>query len=190
MTEKLEQYIEIIDKLRSTLEITKNENENLKKRIKYLEDLSMHDSLTEILNRRGVVNAITSDNESYKYLVVCDIDNFKEVNDLHGHLIGDEVLIKVANIIKNNIRESDIFGRVGGDEFVIGFKNCDKDIVDIRLENIQKDVALINHEYNAINIGISIGTTYYDAVKGYDNNFFVADKEMYRVKKKNKKIVG
>jgi diguanylate cyclase (GGDEF)-like protein len=52
-------------------------------------------------------------------LMILDIDHFKETNDKYGHQVGDEVLIQICNLISNNIRESDIFGRWGGEEFIL-----------------------------------------------------------------------
>jgi diguanylate cyclase (GGDEF)-like protein len=94
-------------------------------RIQYLSNLTMTDELTALLNRRGfneqLRRALAS---SRRYgdlgvLVVCDLDNFKAINDAHGHAIGDEVLRHVAEILNANVRETDIVARLGGDEFAV-----------------------------------------------------------------------
>ncbi len=83
------------------------------------------DELTEILNRRGLFNAMTSlaylakRNEFNSAILMIDIDHFKQVNDTLGHQKGDVVLKEIASIIKSNIRASDILGRFGGEEFIV-----------------------------------------------------------------------
>jgi diguanylate cyclase (GGDEF)-like protein len=64
----------------------------------------------------------TSKSKRYKYplsLIMIDIDHFKEVNDKYGHQIGDSVIIKTVQLISKNIRKEDIFGRWGGEEFIV-----------------------------------------------------------------------
>ncbi|MBE3109402.1 MAG: sensor domain-containing diguanylate cyclase [Acidobacteria bacterium] len=90
-----------------------------------LENLSLTDHLTGLHNRRGFftfglqqmkfAKRLKEDN----YLVFLDIDYLKEVNDLHGHAVGDQLLQGVATILKNTLRESDVIGRIGGDEFAV-----------------------------------------------------------------------
>ncbi len=93
-----------------------------------LQFLADHDSLTKILNRRGIeraVNhAITSQTEDNKVaMAYLDLDRFKLINDLHGHGIGDEVLQQVCDRVTGTLTKEVQFGRVGGDEFVIVFAN-------------------------------------------------------------------
>lgn len=96
-----------------------------------LELLSQTDQLTELNNRLFIDKSLEL--QHYRFLrdgelcslIMLDIDLFKEVNDLYGHLIGDEVLKEFANILKNNIRESDIAGRWGGEEFLIILPHTD-----------------------------------------------------------------
>jgi diguanylate cyclase (GGDEF)-like protein/PAS domain S-box-containing protein len=90
-----------------------------------LESLSLTDHLTGLHNRRGfftfglqqmkIAKRLKEDN----YLVFLDIDYLKEVNDLHGHAVGDLLLQGVAGILRSTLRESDVIGRIGGDEFAV-----------------------------------------------------------------------
>ena len=90
-----------------------------------LENLSLTDHLTGLNNRRGfftfglqqmkIAKRLKEDN----YLVFLDIDCLKEVNDLHGHAVGDLLLQGVAAILRSTLRESDVIGRIGGDEFAV-----------------------------------------------------------------------
>lgn len=76
------------------------------------------DFLTELPNRRGLQDLVTSTNHSTKSVVIFDLDGLKSVNDQHGHLAGDAFIRIVAERIKRSIKSDDIFGRWGGDEFV------------------------------------------------------------------------
>ncbi|MCX6075010.1 MAG: diguanylate cyclase [Campylobacterales bacterium] len=92
---------------------------------KYAEELSITDQLTQLYNR-GYLDKIL-DKEMNRFgrygtpmsVIMIDIDYFKEVNDLYGHLSGDRVLIELAQILKSNIRTTDTLGRWGGEEFMI-----------------------------------------------------------------------
>ena len=92
---------------------------------KRIELLSVTDQLTGIYNRRKFELELehelsrASRYENSLTLIVIDIDLFKQVNDTYGHQVGDKVLISVANLIKDNIRRSDILARWGGEEFII-----------------------------------------------------------------------
>ncbi|NOG31716.1 diguanylate cyclase [Halomonas sp. TBZ9] len=91
-----------------------------------LRDLAMHDPLTGLLNRRSFMNAMDREygrvkrREDYPAsILMLDIDHFKKVNDTHGHAMGDEVLNAFATTIADELRENDVFGRLGGEEFAI-----------------------------------------------------------------------
>ena len=92
-------------------------------RTEQLEVLATIDDLTQIYNRRKffeVANKEISRNTRYKHdltMMVIDIDHFKKINDLHGHQTGDEVLQRLTSTISSLIRDTDIFGRIGGEEF-------------------------------------------------------------------------
>jgi diguanylate cyclase (GGDEF)-like protein len=96
-----------------------------KARIAYLETLSQTDELTSLLNRRGfheILRRALANARRYGdsgVLVFCDLDNFKAVNDSHGHSVGDDVLQRVAETIKESVRETDAVARLGGDEFAV-----------------------------------------------------------------------
>jgi diguanylate cyclase (GGDEF)-like protein len=89
------------------------------------ENLSQIDPLTQVLNRRGF--ELAADRELMRWrrfetpfsLVLLDIDHFKSINDLHGHLMGDAILQKLANAWARQIRAVDLMARYGGEEFVL-----------------------------------------------------------------------
>jgi diguanylate cyclase (GGDEF)-like protein/PAS domain S-box-containing protein len=90
-----------------------------------LENQSLSDHLTGLHNRRGFFSfglqqmKIAKRLKAENYLVFLDIDKLKDVNDAHGHAVGDMLLEGVATILKANLRESDVIGRIGGDEFAV-----------------------------------------------------------------------
>jgi diguanylate cyclase (GGDEF)-like protein len=90
-----------------------------------LKKLSVTDGLTGLFNHRYIIDGLSrliEENNRYKQplsISMFDIDNFKRINDEHGHLIGDEVLAGIANSIENCLRKTDIVGRYGGEEFLV-----------------------------------------------------------------------
>jgi len=90
-----------------------------------LEKRSTHDPLTEVLNRRGFSEAYTRARARQcrgagaLALMAIDLDHFKAVNDQHGHIEGDRVLVKVASVIRRTLRETDSVARFGGEEFIV-----------------------------------------------------------------------
>ncbi|HUT07599.1 MAG TPA: sensor domain-containing diguanylate cyclase [Candidatus Latescibacteria bacterium] len=100
-------------------------NRKLRTSNEKLESQSLNDHLTGLHNRRGfftfglqqmkIAKRLKEDN----YLLFLDIDNLKEVNDAHGHAVGDLLLQGVATILRSTLRESDVIGRIGGDEFAV-----------------------------------------------------------------------
>lgn len=125
-----------IKRLQEELNATRNEldfaNQSIKKKevelravIVQAEEVSHVDPLTCLFNRRQVVKDLQTEvirAERYKTVLsisMIDIDYFKLVNDSHGHRAGDKVLIHLANILQEEIREPDIVGRYGGEEFLV-----------------------------------------------------------------------
>ncbi len=96
-----------------------------------LEQKALSDSLTGVWNRRGVEQELqrileSSLDDSSRQVAVCmiDLDDFKPVNDAYGHAVGDQVLVAVTRRLRGFLREADILGRLGGDEFIAIFRNC------------------------------------------------------------------
>lgn len=92
---------------------------------KRVEELSVTDLLTQLHNRMFLENSFIREikrSKRYKHsfsVIMIDIDHFKEVNDTHGHDVGDKVLVTIAELLSQNIRNTDILGRWGGEEFII-----------------------------------------------------------------------
>ena len=96
-----------------------------------LEDMANRDGMTSLLNHRASLqelNSMIKTAQRYKYklcMIMMDIDFFKSINDTYGHQAGDIVILKIATIIKKNIRQSDTAGRYGGEEFILILHDSD-----------------------------------------------------------------
>ena len=158
---------------------------------KKLEYLSTHDELTGLLNRRLFNTSFEEVLESAKEkktklaLLFIDLDQFKQVNDTLGHIVGDELLVKVANRLSLYLGKNNTLGRIGGDEFTIYLEDIkDRDEVDVFAQNILDEFhrPFECGEYE-INITASIGISIYP----YDGFDYVtlsknADLAMYKSK--------
>lgn len=127
-----------------------------------LERLSIHDQLTELYNRRFLFESLEVELDDYKvngedfYLMMLDLDHFKNVNDKYGHVFGDDVLRKVARSIRGCVRDHDIVARYGGEEFSILVTNA-KEIKGYELaERIRKSVSELDFRYD-VKVTVSIG---------------------------------
>nr|WP_288218780.1 GGDEF domain-containing protein [uncultured Clostridium sp.] len=171
------------------------DNSSLYKKVHYNAN---YDSLTGIYNRRKIIENINklkerSDYECENYYIaMMDIDNFKKINDVYGHIIGDKVLVESASLIRNLIGPEDIVGRYGGEEFIIILKNRNNNFKDT-LERIRRGIEQLSIEINNdeyINITVSIGVAKFD-VKNMtlEENIALADKSLYKAKNLGKNIV-
>ncbi|MDH4318037.1 MAG: GGDEF domain-containing protein, partial [Desulfobulbaceae bacterium] len=108
---------------------------------------SIRDELTDLYNRRFFNERLLDEvDRARRYggcfsLLVCDIDFFKEINDSYGHPVGDQVLIRVAAVIRDNIRSSDMVARYGGEEFAILLLNTDKNMARTLAEQLRRTLA-------------------------------------------------
>lgn len=119
-------------------------------------------------------------------VVMCDIDNFKMVNDTLGHNKGDDALKKVARILQHSVRSIDYVIRWGGDELLIAFSECPENAVCERMENIRKQVEQ-NGEYPVtLSIGIAINNDRED----FQTLTEEADNAMYYSKKNGKNRIA
>ena len=130
-----------------------------------VEQLSVTDPLTGVYNRRGLFRQCIERIEEARRVkipiavVVADIDNFKEINDAHGHLVGDQVLVAVARRMKNRLRPSDVIGRYGGDEFVLLLMDVDQEGAQIITDRIRNSITSEPvHAFNQpVFIEVSVG---------------------------------
>jgi diguanylate cyclase (GGDEF)-like protein len=155
-----------------------------------LERLATIDSLTGLYNRRYFMERIDEEvGRAKRYevplsLLMLDLDHFKVVNDQHGHLIGDQVLIKVATILKK-LRRGDFPGRYGGEEFCILSTNTDLAGAEALAERLRKGIeqqALANGD-SLPRVTCSIGVAQFDATMSTSQGLLRhADEALYRAK--------
>ncbi len=121
-----------------------SEKANLKKQLKSLHHKTTRDALTGVANRahfdamlREQTRAASAGGKTFS-LIICDIDHFKSVNDVHGHPAGDEALVSFAQILSAHSRDDDLVARYGGEEFLLLSPNCDNATAAARAEAIRK----------------------------------------------------
>lgn len=161
--------------------------------VKVLEEKSNLDSLTKIYNRRALSSYLkmvcsNSDLPYEFHLLILDIDDFKSINDKHGHLAGDKVLIFIANILKKTLRDGDKVFRYGGEEFVIILNRIDDERclkITKRLLDLIRSNKLI-YKGEGLRVTMSIGTTKYRSGDTPDSIVARADKALYIAKNRGK----
>jgi len=162
----------------------------LKNKIEYEAN---HDGLTDILNRRKLNEEIEKAIEfSKRYntplsFIYFDIDNFKQINDTYGHEFGDYVLKKLTKTVTKNLRKADIFGRWGGEEFLIALPNTDLQKTLEVAEKIRNIIQNISFKNKKITISIGVDTLKPDHT--YEDIFLRLDKALYKAKKEGKNRV-
>ncbi len=161
----------ILDEDQGTIKYYVSTSKDITQSVKMQEKmkaLATLDSLTGIKNRYSVNNEIENEIKRAKRykgafaLMMLDIDFFKRVNDTYGHDVGDYVLKEFSSIVLKGIRDTDIFGRWGGEEFMLLAPNETLDGVMILAEKIRKDIEAFEFE-KVIHITVSIGITICDA---------------------------
>ncbi len=166
-------------------------NRRLKSSLSQVSHMAHHDSLTGLPNRALFLDRLeqailrsTRDQTRFALLFI-DLDRFKDINDQHGHSVGDEVLKACCNRMLGSIRGSDSVGRIGGDEFVILLDHVGdtEGILEIA-KKIQEAIALpVNHHGIKLNISVSIGIAVFpDDAKDDGNLLNRADLAMYQAK--------
>ena len=152
------------------------------------------DSLTKIYNREKFEEVFEYEiKQSKRYntplsMAILDIDFFKDFNDTYGHLIGDEVLIMLSKTIEQHTRESDLFARWGGEEFVLLFNNTNLEAATKLAENFRKMIESLQHP-SAGNITISFGVTQYKQDDTRQSMFKRADDALYEAKNSGRNCV-
>lgn len=121
-------------------------------------------------------------------IILLDIDDFKKVNDTYGHLFGDEVLKKFAQILMGNIRQTDKLGRWGGEEFLIVCPNINEENLKKLAEELRKNIEQDNF-LRERSITASFGLSLFDGVKDIEEVIGEADTNLYRAKNSGKNRV-
>lgn len=165
--------------------------------IEQMSNLLMNDELTGLANRRKVESYVgykLHEFNNFKNqfcLMFMDIDDFSKVNNTYGHVVGDEVLKRVSQTILNNIRNTDLFGRWGGEEFVGIFNLRQKSEAEGVAEKIRMLVqnSEVQHNDEIITVSASLGVTIPREDDTVESIIERADQLMYESKKRNKNCV-
>jgi diguanylate cyclase (GGDEF)-like protein len=158
-----------------------------------LKDQVIRDPLTGLLNRKGILDIVerglerAHSGEVPFSVVLADLDSFKEVNDTHGHGVGDVVLRWVATRMLASGRAFDAVGRIGGDEFLIALPNCDRSGANKLAERIRRAVAedMVAAELSTplrVEVSLGVATSAADAGVGAEQLLAAADAALYRAK--------
>ncbi len=161
---------------------------------KKLQQIAITDSLTGLYNRLKFDEEL---NKWVKYskrshtdlsLVICDFDNFKQINDKYGHLIGDHVIVDAVRLMHGLIRETDVFARWGGEEFVILLPNTDKQDATVLAERLR--VVIEEYPFNEVgSLTCSFGVATLKSEDNTESFLHRADLMLYRAKQVGKNVV-
>lgn len=161
---------------------------------KLIEHISEHDKLTQLYNRTKL-DAVLEDEyiRTIRYnnplsVVLIDLDYFKAVNDNYGHLVGDSVLIEFSNILKNNIRKSDVVGRWGGEEFLIICTETNLDGAKELAESLRKRI----EAFDFMTVGYktaSFGVTQFNKDDNIEKLLNRCDDLLYKAKESGRNCV-
>ena len=163
------------------------ENAELTEKLQIAESLAVRDPLTAALNRRGFLAELhrtMSEVERYKTpaaVLYIDLDGFKALNDGYGHAAGDAVLRHVGRLLMESVRESDIIGRLGGDEFGLILNHASPEEAHAKAQTLSSAInhSAILHVGIAHRIAASIGVHPIAGVEDPEHAIAAADEAMY-----------
>ncbi|HFU77799.1 MAG TPA: GGDEF domain-containing protein [Epsilonproteobacteria bacterium] len=183
----------IQEQLDSEVERANETITSLIERVKHLEVKSNLDPLTKIYNRRAMEHYFETVLEPGRPLqnfaiMMIDIDDFKKINDTHGHQAGDKVLIFLARLLKRTLREGDKVFRYGGEEFLVTLNRINPEVchkISDRILSLVRENTLLYKDVQ-LSITLSIGATMYDDGDTKEALIDRADKALYRAKHNGK----
>ena len=165
-----------------------------------LEELAHTDPLTKTLNRRALSERLAAEMERVRRystmmsVLLIDLDHFKQINDTHGHLAGDDVLIEVAALLQRVVRAVDVVARYGGEEFVVVLPEtggAGAEAFAERLRELIEDQAFVASRGRAIRLTTSIGVSSFPdfGVESVEELLTKADQALYRAKSEGRNRV-
>ena len=171
-------------------------NYQLKNMESFFEHMAITDSLTGIFNRRHFLEIVRINIEKSRrhnencFFIMFDIDKFKNINDTYGHQIGDKVLMDVTARVKADIRPYDLFGRYGGEEFVLFISGISRARVFEMIERLRTSVCGRKYEYDSVSFdcSASFGIAHMDDYN-LDKAIKQSDDAMYAAKKNGRNCV-
>lgn len=198
--ELLEQYINITRLLTEQQGIIEKQDEKIleqtnalqiqREEIRALKVKSKTDFLTGFLNREGITEVIMALKNFDYSVVLCDIDDFKLINDTYGHANGDIALQKIKPFADSIMRRGDYTSRIGGDEFVFILSGCSKEDAIAKCEQLQQLIQEESEEHLGFPMTMSFGIAHHEAGENYYDVKAKADKALYDSKLKGKAQVS
>ena len=173
------------------------EKKELARAYQKMEEIALIDSLTGLYNRRAMFIKLEDEISRFKRsgnifcLILCDVDNFKLINDNYGHDAGDFILKKLSCIMKNNLRQEDHICRWGGEEFLICINNADREKGGIIAEKIRKAIETEVFKFHRliINVTMTFGISEYSRDIQINDLIRKADQNLYAGKRSSKNCV-
>lgn len=176
-------------------DVTHNSN-TLTSKNSELDEMANRDTLTKLYNRRFMnqkldekLNDLINEGKIFG-IIMCDIDNFKRVNDTYGHDVGDDVLVMVADALKKSTRDDDFVSRWGGEEFLIVINGNKRITIDVaeRMRKLISETPVVSGK-SEINITMTFGVS--ESIPGYniDKLIEIADENLYKGKTNGKNRV-
>lgn len=178
----------------SEIDSLRDELERNNARIRDLEQLADRDPLVPVGNRRAFLqelerfNALARRYDTPSSVIYLDVDGMKDINDRFGHAAGDQVLVAIAEALLDNVRASDVVGRLGGDEFGIILAHMDENMAEQKAASLADMVAGLGVERDgtAVPVSISCGVFTFTGEADVASALEAADKAMYEQKRKTK----
>ncbi len=180
--------------LMAEVESMRRELQEARERLINLERLADRDPLIPVANRRAFVRELTrtmSYSERYGHsssVVYIDLNDFKEINDTHGHTAGDDALKHVASVLLDNVRDSDIVGRLGGDEFGVILDKSDSEAAREKADALRGAIMASPMPWQDGNIPINVafGIYTFSGPEDAGHALAAADRDMYAHKRSTK----
>lgn len=169
-------------------------NEEISRQAELLEEQVRRDELTGIANRRAFDEQsrnLFAQAKRYNRpltLALLDVDRFKEINDRYSHPVGDAVLRKVADLIRSNVRQTDVVARYGGDEFAIAFAETSLEEASSMADRVRRLIRVRNWEEMApeLSVSLSIGLSGDSVPESLEEMLQAADSKLYEAKKQGR----
>jgi diguanylate cyclase len=179
-----------VESTRQELDVAREQINNIHGELARAETLALTDPLTGLPNRRGLDLAISRELArarrvaSEVCIAVIDIDHFKSINDQHGHHVGDQALVHLANVLRPGIRETDVLGRFGGEEFLLLMPDTPLPGAEFTLNRLLRTLerSPLHVRTGTITMRFSAGLSRWRAGESAQEPIERADRAMYEAK--------
>ena len=173
----------------------RHKNRQLRQAMVRIEELAVRDELTGLYNRRYLLGSLErrqalANREGLPFvLAFVDIDHFKQINDQHGHKVGDQVLEELAVLLSGSVREVDLVARYGGEEFVLLLNGLTLVTAEPALNRLRMAVMEKRFSQSALPLTVSVGVSQYHPGESSDALINRADRLLYEAKRSGRNRV-